>query len=164
MDRQMMSALADPERLRLFARIVLGEQESAPAQKQLGRLVKAGLVHRLADGSLAVDPAAFRRESASAPAPEWLPRRLAGFFARGRLVTVPVRLSVREDLLRHLAGALFTEGRDYTEREVNEAFARYYADTSALRRYCVGFGLLSREKDGSVYRLCTAGPQPPGER
>lgn len=158
MDHQVMSALADPERLRLFARIVLGEQEEAPAGKQLGRLVKAGLVRRLEDGSLGVDPAAFRRESSSTQSPEWLPRHLTGFFAQGRLVSVPVRLAVREELLRHLTGALFAEGRDYSEREVNESFARYYADTSALRRYCVEFGVLRRERDGSAYRLAGAAP------
>nr|WP_229864871.1 DUF2087 domain-containing protein [Streptomyces spinoverrucosus] len=85
-----------------------------------------------------------------------MPRRLTGFFAQGRLTSIPVRPVVRRELLEHLTETLFTADRSYTEREVNEAFRTVHDDTSALRRYCVENGLLVRERDGSSYRRATA--------
>ncbi|MEU6662757.1 DUF2087 domain-containing protein [Streptomyces sp. NPDC046821] len=153
---QLMSALADPERLKLYARIVLDElpprEEDSPAvRKHLGRLVSSGLVERRADGSLSADPTVFRRERPAEIHPA-VPRRLTGFFARGRLTAIPVRSSVRHELLVHLTGTLFDAERTYTEGEVNEAFHTVHDDSSALRRYCVSDGLLVRERDGSSYR------------
>ncbi|MGP4089109.1 DUF2087 domain-containing protein [Streptomyces sp. KR55] len=85
-----------------------------------------------------------------------MPRRLTGFFAHGRLMSIPVRPVVRRELLEHLTETLFAAERSYTEREVNEAFRTVHDDTSALRRYCVENGLLVRERDGSSYRRVTA--------
>ncbi|MGW1022618.1 DUF2087 domain-containing protein [Streptomyces sp. NPDC002577] len=85
-----------------------------------------------------------------------MPRRLTGFFAQGRLTTIPVRPVVRRELLAHLTVTLFTVDRSYTEREINDAFGTVHDDTSALRRYCVENGLLVRERDGSSYRRVAA--------
>nr|WP_238431602.1 DUF2087 domain-containing protein [Streptomyces cavernae] len=85
-----------------------------------------------------------------------MPRRLVGFFAQGRLTSIPVRPVVRRELLVHLTGTLFDADRSYTEREINEAFRTVHDDTSALRRYCVETGLLIRERDGSSYRRAEA--------
>ncbi|MFE0104407.1 DUF2087 domain-containing protein [Streptomyces sp. NPDC059009] len=153
---QLLAALADPERLRLYARIVLDDlpprEEAAPvARRHLGRLVAAGLVERRPDGSLHADPAVFRREH-PAELPMAVPRRLTGFFARGRLTSIPVRTAVRHELLVHLTGTFFDEDRSYSEREVNDAFRTVHDDTAALRRYCVSDGLLVRSRDGSHYR------------
>ncbi|MFJ9036483.1 DUF2087 domain-containing protein [Streptomyces sp. NPDC102406] len=154
---QLMSALADPERLRLYARIVLGElppgeADSPAARKHLGKLVAAGLVERLDDGSLRAGPEAFRRARTAEPA-TGVPRHLTGFFARGRLTAIPVRPAVRHELLVHLTDTLFDTGRTYSEREINEALRTVHDDTAALRRYCVSDGLLVREEDGSDYRV-----------
>lgn len=158
---QLLAALADPERQRLYARIVLdqlppGEQDSAVVRKHLGRLIAAGLVERMADGSLRADPAVFRRARSVEEAHPGVPRRLVGFFAQGRLTAIPVRPAVRRELLAHLTGTLFESERGYSEAEVNAAFRTVHDDTSALRRYCVENGLLVRERDGSVYRVAAA--------
>jgi hypothetical protein len=158
---QLLAALADPERQKLYARIVLdqlppSEQDSALVRKHLGRLIAAGLVERMADGSLRADAAVFRRARPADEAHPGVPRRLVGFFAQGRLTTIPVRPAVRRELLTHLTGALFETERSYSEREVNEAFRTVHDDTSALRRYCVENGLLVRERDGSSYRRAVA--------
>ncbi|NEB78010.1 DUF2087 domain-containing protein [Streptomyces sp. SID14478] len=155
-----MSALADPERLRLYARIVLDElppreADSPVARKHLGRLIAAGLVERLDDGSLRAGPEVFRRARTPEPT-TGVPRHLTGFFARGRLTTIPVRPAVRHELLAHLTDTLFETDRTYSEREVNDALRTVHDDTAALRRYCVTDGLLVRAQDGSDYRV----PQP----
>ncbi|ATL26883.1 DUF2087 domain-containing protein [Streptomyces formicae] len=154
---QLLAALADPERLRLYARIVLDElppreAESPVARKHLGRLLANGLVERLPDGSLRADPAVFRRAPGQVDAHPTVPRRLTGFFAHGRLTTIPVRPVVRHELLVHLTDTLFDADRSYSEREINDAFRTVHDDTAALRRYCVTDGLLVRERDGSAYR------------
>lgn len=157
---QLLAALADSERLRLYARIVLEdlpprEEDSPEARKHLGRLLATGLVERLPDGSLRADPAVFRRGRSVEPGPA-VPRNLRGFFSGGRLTSIPVRPAVRRQLLAHLTGTLFEDERSYSEREVNEAFRTVHDDTSALRRYCVENGLLVRERDGSSYRRVAA--------
>ncbi|WP_067271629.1 DUF2087 domain-containing protein [Streptomyces jeddahensis] len=81
---------------------------------------------------------------------------MVGFFAGGRLTTIPVRPAVRRELLAHLTSTLFEGGRSYSEREVNDAFRTVHDDTSALRRYSIENGLLVRERDGSSYRRVAA--------
>ncbi|MGA4848161.1 DUF2087 domain-containing protein [Streptomyces sp. G5(2025)] len=154
---QLLAALADPERLRLYARIVLDdlpprEADSPAARKHLGRLLATGLVERLPDGSLRADPAVFRRAPGAVDAHPTVPRRLTGFFTHGRLTAIPVRPVVRHELLLHLTDTLFDADRTYSEREVNDAFRTVHDDTAALRRYCVTGGLLERAADGSTYR------------
>lgn len=73
-------------------------------------------------------------------------------FSHGRLTTIPRRPARREQLLGYLAARLFTGGRVYTEREVNEAIATVHEDTSALRRYLIEEGFLGRTRDGAVYQ------------
>ncbi|GAA3489707.1 DUF2087 domain-containing protein [Streptomyces cremeus] len=73
------------------------------------------------------------------------------FFRDGRLTSVPRKPGRREELLAHLARTLFEEGRAYTEREVNDVIRTVHEDCSALRRYLVEGGFLSRTKDGSAY-------------
>ncbi|MYY79852.1 DUF2087 domain-containing protein [Streptomyces sp. SID335] len=160
---QLHAALADPERLRLYARIVLDdlparEADSAVARKHLGRLLATGLVERLPDGSLRADSAVFRRSPDPVDAHDrpTVPRRLTGFFAHGRLTAIPVRPVVRHELLVHLTDTLFDADRTYSEGEVNDAFRTVHDDTAALRRYCVTDGLLVRDQDGSSYRRVLA--------
>ncbi|MFD6437806.1 DUF2087 domain-containing protein [Streptomyces venezuelae] len=156
---QLHAALADPDRLRLYARIVLDdlpprEADSAVARKHLGRLLATGLVERLPDGSLRADSAVFRRSPDPVDAHDrpTVPRRLTGFFAHGRLTAIPVRPVVRHELLVHLTDTLFDADRTYSEGEINDAFRTVHDDTAALRRYCVTDGLLVREQNGSSYR------------
>lgn len=74
------------------------------------------------------------------------------FFSEGRLTSVPRKPARREQLLAHLSRTLFTTGRDYSEREINDAIRTVHEDAPALRRYLVEGGFLSRTKDGANYR------------
>ncbi len=159
MSRQLLSALADPERLKLYASIVrFGDAAEATAgkqgQKHLTRLIKAGLIEPLPDGSFKADAAVFQEALAAETRGEDLgiPKELRPFFSDGRLKSMPMRPAVRHELLAHLVRTLFEEARPYTETEVNQHFAGVHDDTAMLRRYCVEGGLLQRTKDGSSYR------------
>lgn len=68
----------------------------------------------------------------------------------GRLKTIPAQRKKLEAVLRYLSTD-FEPGRRYTEREVNAILGRYHDDTASLRRELVGFGLLSRDRDGGAY-------------
>ncbi|MFD5508400.1 DUF2087 domain-containing protein [Streptomyces sp. NPDC059761] len=79
-------------------------------------------------------------------------RHVADLFSGGRLVAIPRKAARREQLLAHLTETLFEEGRTYTEPEVNDALRTVHEDCSALRRYLITSGLLTRTRDGSSYR------------
>ncbi|WP_405746852.1 DUF2087 domain-containing protein [Streptomyces sp. NBC_01525] len=80
---------------------------------------------------------------------------VSALFSQGRLTSIPRKTARREQLLAHLAATLFETDRSYSEREVNEALLTVHDDCSALRRYLVIGGLLSRTRDGSSYRRVT---------
>ncbi|MER7000113.1 DUF2087 domain-containing protein [Streptomyces sp. NPDC000410] len=77
---------------------------------------------------------------------------VAALFSHGRLTAIPRKPARREQLLVHLTETFFERDRTYTEREVNEALRTVHEDCSALRRYLVIGGLLTRTRDGSSYR------------
>ncbi|WP_030720866.1 DUF2087 domain-containing protein [Streptomyces sp. NRRL F-2580] len=79
-------------------------------------------------------------------------RDVGDLFSGGRLLAIPRRAARREQLLVHLAETLFTVDREYTEPEVNDALRTVHEDCSALRRYLITSGLLTRTRDGSSYR------------
>ena len=79
-------------------------------------------------------------------------RGVEDLFSGGRLLAIPRKAARREQLLAHLADTLFTQDRDYTEPEVNEALRTVHEDCSALRRYLITSGRLTRTRDGSRYR------------
>ncbi|MFF3691273.1 DUF2087 domain-containing protein [Streptomyces sp. NPDC002187] len=77
---------------------------------------------------------------------------VAALFSHGRLTAIPRKAARREQLLAHLAETLFAPDREYTEPEVNEALCTVHEDCSALRRYMVIGGQLTRTRDGGNYR------------
>ncbi|WP_405436642.1 DUF2087 domain-containing protein [Streptomyces avidinii] len=81
-------------------------------------------------------------------------RDVSDLFSGGRLVAIPRRVARREQLLVHLAETLFAVDRGYTD-EVNEALRTVHEDCSALRRYLITSGLLTRTRDGRTYRRST---------
>ncbi|MFE5558269.1 DUF2087 domain-containing protein [Streptomyces sp. NPDC056544] len=88
--------------------------------------------------------------SASAPSP---PRRdVRDLFSGGRLTVIPRKAARREQLLAHLTETLFAVDREYTEPEVNDALRTVHEDCSALRRYLITSGRLTRTRDGRTYR------------
>ncbi|WP_042405583.1 DUF2087 domain-containing protein [Streptacidiphilus carbonis] len=170
----LASALADPGRLRLHARLVLAgtagldpealRAEDPATAKQLGRLLQAGLAELSEDGTRAVAcPGAFaealRPAPAAASASEQTPEAeaVAQLFKDGRLTAMPVRPARRLALLEYLTRRVFEPGVSYGEPEVNIALRQYWDDPSALRRYLIDARLLTRSADGRSYRVAAAG-------
>jgi hypothetical protein len=159
---RLAGLLADDDRRRVFAAVVLGAGEPGaiaaaaglePARsgRALGRLIDAGVVVRLSDGHLEVAADAFagaaRAARPEAPAVDGEPDEAAAVLNRfvrgGRLVSIPAARAKRLVVLNHLAQE-FEPGRRYSESMVNLILGRWHADTAALRRYLVDEGLLDR--------------------
>lgn len=89
------------------------------------------------------------------PAPEWgsraAQRVLANFFEGERLVRIPAQHGKRLIVLRYLAETVFEPGREYPEKELNQALALRHPDVASLRRYLVDEGFMTRS--ASIYRL-----------
>jgi hypothetical protein len=83
---------------------------------------------------------------------------LRSFLVDGRLVSIPVRGSRRDVILRVLRERVFTEDRDYPEKEVNQRLARFHPDVATLRRYLVDEGMVTRA--AGLYRRAGASPPP----
>jgi hypothetical protein len=84
-----------------------------------------------------------------------LPREIRPFLDdEGRLRQWPARHKVQRMAVALLARR-FEPGREYTELEVNGLVmdGHTFADWALLRRCLVDWGFMSRESDGSRYRL-----------
>jgi hypothetical protein len=169
--RSLVGLLAEPDRLRIVASLVLdGPQKPASIADRSGldlrevvngldRLQASGLVEEL-DGEYVVLEAAFkmaaRQEALPGPQTahpgEPLERRriLDQCLKDGRLVHMPTKRSKRLILLEELSHR-FEPGVHYTEKQVNASLASVSSDTATLRRYLVDEGLLDRA-DGEYWR------------
>jgi len=91
-----------------------------------------------------------------------LERVVRAFIRDDRLVSIPAKPSKRNLLLPVILDRCFPEDRDYEEKEVNQRLALMYPDVSALRRYLVDAGLMTR--DQGIYRraapMSPDGPEP----
>ena len=83
-------------------------------------------------------------------------RTLRSFLADGRLTTIPAQHRKRQIVLRFLLERVFTEDREYPEKEVNQRLALFHPDVAALRRYLVDDGYVTRQ--AGLYRRSTAPP------
>jgi hypothetical protein len=156
----LVGLLAEPERLRVVAAVVLGARTPSAVAATTGldlkvvlkavrRLESGGLVSSGADG-LAVRDEVFKEVASSAPAPE--PEHedqvLRAFVRGGCLVRFPTQGVKRRTVLEHVAQT-FEPGRRYPETEVNAALKAWCeggeADHISLRRYLIDAGLLSRD-------------------
>jgi hypothetical protein len=169
--------LADPDRRRAFAAVVLGASTVAEigaradldpkaTTKALERLVSSGLVGRTDDGDrlMLIEEAlrdAARSTAASAPAPRGpTPEELGAtpeqasvlrnFMKGGRLQSIPSAAGKRRLILDFLAGQ-FEPGQTYPEKDVNFMLMKFHPDAAALRRYLVDEGFLER-RDGFYWR------------
>jgi hypothetical protein len=164
----LVGLLADDDRRRCVAALVLGATEPTAVARAtgldtrrtavaLGRLVDAGLVETVGDGSLALLGEAFRSAARAAraaqqaatadptgDAPPEVAKVLRAFVHDGRLVAIPMQRSKRLVVLDLLAQE-FEPGRRYSEAMVNLILGRWHADTASLRRYLVDEGFLDRE-------------------
>jgi DNA-binding transcriptional ArsR family regulator len=69
---------------------------------------------------------------------------LRAYIEDGRLTGIPAQEKKRLVVLRWLRERVFTEDREYPEKEVNQRLAVFHPDVAALRRYMVDAGLASR--------------------
>lgn len=163
--------LAEPDRLTVFAAVVLGATAPAGVAKATGldprqiaaalrRLEQGGLVGS-AGGILTADTEAFKRAVREA-APDGTgeapldpdPARAAvlrAFVRHGRIVSIPATRGKRRVLLEHIAAA-FEPGVRYPERDVDAMLRAWHPDHAALRRYLVDEQLLARE-GGRYWRI-----------
>lgn len=168
---ELCGLLAEPDRLAVYAALVLGADtvdavvastglESKVVVAALRRLTTGGLVSS-EQGRLAVDTGAFKRAVRQArpeqPPAEPLdpdPARAAvlrAFIVDGRLVSLPSTKSKRRVVLEHIV-ASFEPGIRYPEREVDAVLRAWYPDHATLRRYLVDEELLAREA-GVYWRI-----------
>jgi hypothetical protein len=160
--------LAEPDRLRVFAAVVLGARTPAavaaatglPVRAVMGalrRLEQGGLV-RSAGGELVAEQAVFKdavREygTQDAPAEPLDPDRqrdavLRTFIVDGRIPHLPAAWAKRRIVLEHIV-SVFEPGTKYPEKAVNAILRAWNDDHAALRRYLIDEGLMDR--DGGLY-------------
>jgi hypothetical protein len=164
--RELVGLLADEDRRRVFATLVLGATDvneirarsgldTRATVKALQRLVDTGLVVRGDDGihhllgeafavAARADAARAPRSTEHADAPEDVGRVLRAFVRDGRLLSIPAVHSKRVVVLDWLVQR-FEPGRRYSENMVNLVIGQVHPDTAALRRYLVDEGMLDRE-------------------
>jgi len=70
--------------------------------------------------------------------------------ADGRLLRIPRKEKEKLVILRRIAER-FSQGRLYTQKEVDSILALADPDYAALRRYLIDYRFLEREPDGSAY-------------
>ena len=164
--RELVGLLADEDRRRVFAALVLGADDADAVREHSGldaraagralqRLVDSGLVIRGDDGALFVLGEAFalaaRAEAEREPrvdehadAPADVARVLRAFVRDGRLLSIPSVHAKRLVVLDWLVQR-FEPGRRYSEAMVNLMLGQAHPDTAALRRYLVDEDMLSRD-------------------
>lgn len=171
----IVGLLAEPERLRAFAALVLGartvtdvarlaELDQRAAGRALRRLEDGGLVERTGDEYVAVTELFKQIARTAAPPPKvedhgYADQRvetvLRTFVKDGRLTAMPAQAGRRQVLFEHIVQS-FEPGRSYSEAEVNSILRAWTeggaSDHVSLRRYLVDAGLLSREDN--TYRRC----------
>ena len=93
------------------------------------------------------------------PTPEEA-RTLRAFLVDGRLVSIPAQPAKRQIALRFLLERVFTEDREYPEKEVNARLALFHPDVASLRRYLYDERYVDRE--AGQYRRRAPRPELPG--
>jgi hypothetical protein len=162
---ELVGLLAEPERLRVLAALVLGARTPPDVAaltgldaRDVGRALQKLQAGGLVDDKLEVQADLFK-EAARAAAPA-VPaedlgyadpgvEQMIGRFVRdGRLLSMPAQESKRRLVLEHVARS-FEPGHRYPEREVDAVLRAWTeggsTDHAALRRYLVDHGLLARE-------------------
>lgn len=73
-------------------------------------------------------------------------RTIRAFIRDGRLVSIPAREKRRLVIYRYLRDAVFSEDREYEEREVSMRLALFHPVVATIRRGMVDAGLVTRER------------------
>lgn len=161
---ELLGLLAESDRLRVVAALVLGAGTTAEvaeacglasrdALRALNRLQGGGLVsgHK---GGWSLHTERFRA-AARAAAPQPVPDDhgaadaataavLRAFVRDGRLRSVPAARTKRRVVLDHIA-RVFEPGVRYPERDVDAVLRAFHPDYAALRRYLVDEDFMARE-------------------
>ena len=157
--RRVVATLADPDRRRLYARLVLRSEPltlaalDAAGRRRLNALVAAGLA-RLDEGTAtAADP--FGELLRAEPV-----QRATGperFLRNGRLADLPRTRRDRLELFGWLADRVLRD-EVLDEKQLTRRLAEVADDPVALRRHLIDAGLLVRDPDGRNYRRGTSEP------
>lgn len=162
----VVALLADDERLRVVAALVLGARStdevvertglsSRRALEALTRLEAGGLVsHVSGDWVFDVDRLrGIAREARPRDEPDDVgdvdavtASVLRTFLRGGRLTQIPMHAGKRRIVLDHIC-RVFDIGVRYPERDVNALLRVFHPDYAALRRYLVDEGFLGRERN-----------------
>jgi DNA-binding transcriptional ArsR family regulator len=138
-----------PALVRPLERLIAAELvEARPAKGGARFALRADRIGAIARRLAALDRGSDRADDELA-ALEGIPpedaKVLRGYLEDGRLATIPAQSSKREVVLRWLLDLVFTEDREYPEKEVNQLIALVHPDVASLRRYLVDAGLVTRE-------------------
>ena len=161
----LVGLLAEPERLRVVAALILGARTPSELieatgldQRAVGtalqRLETGGLVTSAADG-FTLDASVFKRVARTAAPPqktedygyadEQTESVVRTFVRDGRLLRLPAQRSRRRTVLEHVVQT-FEPGTRYTEKEVDAVLRAWcVVDHVSLRRFLVDEGLVTRE-------------------
>lgn len=167
----LVGLLADGDRLRVFAAVVLGHDSVADIREVTGldaRAVGTALARLTASGLLLedthgyhVDEHEIRTTARDRAAAEEVDdehegesreraKVLRSFIKDGRLTSIPASSAKRRVILDVLAQD-FEPGTRYSEKQVNLVLGKRFADTASLRRYLVDEGFLEREGGAGRY-------------
>jgi hypothetical protein len=169
----LIGLLAEPERLRAFAAVVVGATsaddvarisglDGAAARRALERLSARGLVRTAPDGGLVAHEQAFKAAARAAAAAKVVEEDdfgdvppadaavLRSFVKEGRLVRIPAQKGKRRVILNWIS-TRFEPGVRYEERVVSDMLAEIHADYASLRRYLIDEEFLERG-DGHYWR------------
>jgi hypothetical protein len=171
-------ALADANRLKIVGLLAqrshsveelaaLLDLKPPTVSHHLSRLAQAGLVTARAEGYYSIyqlDRHALDAAARSLFSQEQMTSAVAGvdldayehkvladfILPDGHLKEIPAQRRKLEVILRHVV-KVFKPGVKYGEKQVNEALARFHADTATLRRELVGYKLMKRDEGGRSY-------------
>jgi biotin operon repressor len=170
-------ALADANRLKIVGLLAQhpysGEElaallglKASTVSHHLSRLAQVGLVSARAEGYYSIyrlEEAALHKirllfshahlaSVADGVDMDGYDRKVIGDFTRpdGSLKEIPAQRKKLEVILRYVVRD-FEPGKRYSEKQVNDILARFYADTASLRRELVGAKLMEREAGGGEY-------------
>ena len=136
---------------RLRSAGLVGSREERPYvlyELRLDRLHEVG--RRLGQIERAAEATATLPGPDGSELPAYDAKVLRGYLEGGRLTTIPAQDKKRMVVIRWLRDQVFTEDREYPEKEVNQRLALFHPDVAALRRYMVDARLVSRE--AGLYR------------
>lgn len=157
---RVLSTLADPARLAIFAELMSANTTDATAKdytRERERLAAAGLsaAHAsIEDIARTFERALIEVQMSNDVRHRTITRSIAPAslpFANGRLIELPRKPSQLDQLLDWLAD-VYLEKVVYTEAELGQELTRVHDDPATLRRALVDTGRFTRDSHTGTYR------------